>query len=378
MKNAILIGAGAEIGSNLLIQNNPELDGFIITSVITNPPPIDKHYPDLRPIDGIFAKLSLAYPGIHSEINILSDDKLSISGRTITFHFVNIKIEKLKIPNMFDIAFLATSKNDISATSDIVSKLKSFCKIILGVAEADNLPSIYACLSELTPSDIPTMQHKVITEGMFCLGSCQSNGMHASLLTLVEALRPLNLTAENIISVSTDIVHPDTPNGVLGTRSFEGRMQDARNNLRPSFSQIAKSQSKVMPWAPLINTVSLRAPIHAPGYQINRFIIKDNGLLKHEHILKSINSIYKKSPHIVKLSNTPLGSRTYSNDKRCATILTDPHHLIISRPDYLSKQNLSEVIIQSFVSNTIGYASLVINVARNIAKNIPVAVFKGH
>ena len=377
MKNAILIGAGAEIGSNLLLQNDPQADGFIITSVITNPPPTDKHYPHLRPIDGIFAKLALASPGVHSNIKILSDNELSIDGRTITFYFGNIKVDKIEIPDVFDIAFLATSKNDISATSDLMVKLKSFCNIILGVAEADNLPSIYSCLVDLTPSDIPTIKCRTITEGIFCLGSCQTNGMHASLRVMLEAIRPLNLNAQSIISIATDIVHPDTPNGVLGTRSFEGRMQDARDNLRPSFSQIAQSQGKVLPWAPLINTVSLRAPVHAPGYQINRFIIEDHGALTLDHINFAINSIYNQSPHIVKRTDTPLGSRAYSNDKRCATILTDPHHLIISRPEYLSKQNLSEIIMQSFVSNTVGYASLVINIARNISNNIPVAVFKG-
>lgn len=64
MKKAILVGCGAEIGANLLIQNNPQKDGFVVQCVVTNPPAIDKHYPELRPIDGIVARLAMAQPGI--------------------------------------------------------------------------------------------------------------------------------------------------------------------------------------------------------------------------------------------------------------------------------------------------------------------------
>ena len=46
--------------------------------------------------------------------------------------------------------------------------------------------------------------------------------------------------------VEVDIVHPDTPTGRLGTKSFSPREQDARNNLRPSFSQIDSAMSKIL------------------------------------------------------------------------------------------------------------------------------------
>jgi hypothetical protein len=175
--------------------------------------------------------------------------------------------------------------------------------------------------------------------------------------------------------VETDIVHPDTPNGVLGTRSFEGRDQDARNNLRPSFSQITQSQSKVMPWAPLVNTISLRAPVHAPGFQINRFILRDGGLVTREAVETTINAMFDKYKHVVQGTKVPLGSRAYAHDQRCATILSDPNHLLISRPSYLSSQGLSQLTLQSFVSNTIGYSSLVIATARSVALGLPVSIF---
>ena len=81
MKKAILVGCGAEIGANLLIQNDPAKDGFAIQTVVTNAPSLDKHYPELGPIDGIVARLAMAHPGIQSQINIIDGNTLNIDGR---------------------------------------------------------------------------------------------------------------------------------------------------------------------------------------------------------------------------------------------------------------------------------------------------------
>lgn len=71
----------------------------------------------------------------------------------------------------------------------------------------------------------------------------------------------------------------------------------------------------------------------------------------------------------------PLGSRAYAHDHRCATILTDSHHLLLSRPSYLEPQGLSQLTIQSFVNNTVGYSSLAISAARNIALGLSSTIF---
>ncbi len=376
MKKAILVGCGAEIGANLLIQNDSEKDGFAIKMVVTNPPAIDKHYPKLRPIDGIVARLAMAQPGIQSEVEIINDNTLKIQGREIHFFFGDISKECPPIQEHFDIGFIATNKKDMDLNSPVALNMLKLSDIVLGVAESDSLKSIYGCLADLTSNEISTINSMVVSSGMYCLGSCQTNGMHASLRVMVEALHAINRNASHILSIETDIVHPDTPNGVLGTRSFEGRMQDARDNLRPSFSQISMSQKKVMPWAPLINTVSLRAPVHAPGYQINRFIVEDNGALTTNLIEKSIESVSNALPYVVTHSQSPLGGRAYSYERRCSTILSDSNHLLILRPDYLAKKGLSEIIIQSFVNNTVGYTAVVRAVASNIAHGLPVATFK--
>jgi len=377
MKKAILVGCGAEIGANLLIQNDPAKDGFAIQTVVTNAPSLDKHYPELGPIDGIVARLAMAHPGIQSQINIIDGNTLNIDGREVHFFFGDLAKELPPQTGRFDIGFIATSKLDMDKNSPVARNMQELADVVLGVAEANELPSIYGCLEDLTRDDIGTIQRQVVDSGMYCLGSCQTNGMHASLRVLADALRSINCNASQIVSVETDIVHPDTPNGVLGTRSFEGRLQDARDNLRPSFSQIAMSQDKVMPWAPLVNTVSLRAPVHAPGYQINRFIVKDDGALNRGLIEEAIERVSETHPHVVKASRSPLGSRAYAYERRCSTILSDKNHLLILRPAYLASQNLSEIIIQSFVNNTVGYSAVVRAVARSIALGLPVATFQG-
>lgn len=377
MKKAILVGCGAEIGANLLIQNDPAKDGFAIQTVVTNAPSLDKHYPELGPIDGIVARLAMAHPGIQSQINIIDGNTLNIDGREVHFFFGDLAKELPPQTGRFDIGFIATSKLDMDKNSPVARNMQELADVVLCVAEANELPSIYGCLEDLTRDDIGTIQRQVVDSGMYCLGSCQTNGMHASLRVLTDALKSINCNASHIVSVETDIVHPDTPNGVLGTRSFEGRLQDARDNLRPSFSQIAMSQDKVMPWAPLVNTVSLRAPVHAPGYQINRFIVKDDGALNRGLIEEAIERVSETHPHVVKASRSPLGSRAYAYERRCSTILSDKNHLLILRPAYLASQNLSEIIIQSFVNNTVGYSAVVRAVARSIALGLPVATFQG-
>lgn len=377
MKAAILAGCGAEIGANLLIQNDPRKDGFEIKAVVTNPPPVDKHYPDLRPIDGVVARLAMAQPGAQSRVTVRADDVLEIDGREIRFFFGDLSRDRPALAGDYDIGFIATSKLDITGDSPVARNMQELASVVLGVAEADDLPSIYGCLEDLSSDDISTTRRQVVDSGLYCLGSCQTNGMHASLRVVIEALRAIECNGKHILAVETDIVHPDTPNGVLGTRSFEGRMQDARDNLRPSFSQIEKSQHKVMPWAPLVNTVSLRAPVHAPGYQINRFIVNDSGQLTFRLLETAIEHVNETHAHVVKASRTPLGSRAYAYEPRCATILSDANHLLIRRPGYLANQNLSEIIIQSFVNNTVGYSAVVRSVARSIALGQPIATFRG-
>lgn len=377
MKTCLLIGCGAEIGANLLLLNDPLQDGFFISTVITNAPSTDKHYPHLLPIHGIVAKLALAQANALERIKVLSPNQIKIDENVVNFVFSNIEKDDINELGRFDFAVIATSKSDILPESAVAQKVRKVAPIVLGVAEADALPSIYGCLIDLPHELLPSVAPTEVSAGMFCLGSCQSNGMHASLRVLLEALASRDKDATAILSVQTDIVHPDTPNGVLGTRSFEGRMQDARNNLRPSFSQIVQSRRKVLPWADMLNTVSLRAPVQAPGYQINRFVISDEGMLLKSDIIDAAAKVHEHYPYIAMATDLPLGSRAYGNQPRCGSLVADDKHLLINRPGYLSKQGLSEVIVQSYVSNTIGYSAVVLATLRNLSAGKKVSVFEG-
>lgn len=357
MKSCLLIGCGSEIGANILLHNDPHRDGFEVTDVVTNPPIVHEKYPSAGPIHGILARLALAQPSLLHTISVVGPTSLRVGERTIRFHFLNHQTADLDRLGFFDAAILATSKEEISSpqSRDRLSKIASAS---FGVAEDNNSTSLYPCLFGVPLGLLPLGRSDAPPgETFFCLGSCQTHGMHASLRLVLGALSELGLDASAIKSLETDIVHPDTPTGVLGTRSFEGRMQDCRNNLRPSFSQLPKGIAKVLPSAHFVATVSLRAPVPAPGYQINRFLIQDEGSIHVDHIRKCGEDDEKLYPTIVAQTHLPFGSLAYSSTARCSTLLSGDNHLIISRPKALAAHGLSEVILQSFVSNTLGYAA---------------------
>ncbi|PVE20867.1 hypothetical protein DC522_29785 [Microvirga sp. KLBC 81] len=359
MRRVLLVGCGSEIGVNLLLLNCPERDGFTIDTVITNSPAVDARYPSLTAIHGIYARALLAQPALAGGCEIVSESVLSFFGRKISFHFLNAHYDPFDELGRFDATILATSKQDAESV-ELNAKLRDISDMVLGVAESDRAPSIYPCLLGIDKTALPRSPN-IASDGLYCIGSCQTNGMHASLRVVILAIAGLGFDARSIVSVETDIVHPDTPTGRLGTKSFEGRLQDCRDNLRPSFSQITKSIKKVMPWASMLNTVSLRAPVHAPGYQINRFIVRDDGKLTRDRILKACEASYTKHPNIVKATDLPLGSKAYAFEARCATILADDNHLLLHRPAYLATQGLVQITLQSFVSNTIGYSANVLS-----------------
>lgn len=376
MKKVLLIGCGAEIGANLLLLNEPTREGFAIDTVVTRAPATDAHYPDLSPLHGIVARLAMAQPGAVERLRIEAPTRLRIDGRAVDFVFSALAEAELPTGH-FDIALIATSKADILPESQVAQAAGRLAPIVLGVAEADGLASVYAGFAGLDARHLPTLDARPMEPGLYCLGSCQSNGMHASLRVVLDALAALGHGGREVLSVQTDIVHPDTPNGVLGTRSFEGRQQDARNNLRPSFSQILQSRAKVLPWADGINTVSLRVPVQAPGYQINRFVVADNGQLTREGLIRAATALSDRLPHVLAGTEVPLGSRAYAAMARCAVLLHDSNHLLINRPDYLARQGLSELILQSWVSNTLGYCALVLATLRGIVRGEPQPVFAG-
>ena len=202
------------------------------------------------------------------------------------------KFNVSKIKSNYDFTIVATSKDHINQ-KNLMKKFLKVSKFVFGVAESANLPSLYpnfinfhSSLFEIEPKNIYEFKDKI-----FALGSCQTNGWQSQLRLIAEILNKLRINNLKMLGCELDIVHPDTPQGRLGTKSMSPREQDARNNLRPGFSQVEKSMKKFFSNAYMKNTISLRTLISPPGYQIARFYInystRDNKIISKEYFKKT-------------------------------------------------------------------------------------------
>ena len=121
-----------------------------------------------------------------------------------------------------------------------------------------------------------------------------------------------NIKNFSLCRLEVDIVHPDTPTGRLGTKSFSPREQDARNNMRPSFSQIEKAMNKIVPNVNANHSVSLRVPMEEPGYQITKTYFSgniDNSFKK--NMESKFKNFSKRNNYILDFNEMPLGSKAY-------------------------------------------------------------------
>ena len=178
-----------------------------------------------------------------------------------------------------------------------------------------------------------------------------------------------------MLGTEVDIVHPDTPQGRLGTKSIQARDQDARNNLRPSFSQVKISMDKLFPGSNNVHTISLRTLISPPGFQIVRFYFKyklKNGYnMSKSKILKRLKEFSKKNPEILRLSDSSLGSRAFENLETAAVTLVEEKYFHYNQNIFSStntRSNICQIIMQSYIHNTRGYCRSVLNCLSHIFK----------
>lgn len=364
MKSICLVGFGAEIGATLLGMNKPDIDGYEINDVITRAPIWD----DTPPIQSIFARLCMAVPRLWGALEIIDDRHIKIHGRKVKFHFLDLhKDNFLNIGNRFDACILATSKKDISDLK-LLKKLQHLSPIIVSVAESD-LPESKAFYTNLQDMKFcfPTSEKiKSPTTGIFHFGSCQSNGWHATLRVLMDCIDEEAIEDFHMLSIQSDIVHPDTPTGTLGTRTMNPRDQEARNNLRPGFSQIRKSMDLLFPDSKNLNTTALRTLIEPPGYQINRFIFSyaknKHGSITYQKLINTARKIEASHPHIIACSDYPLGSKAFSELRTAAVLLLDEKYFIYndSLGDCDFASDISMLIVQSYVDNVGGYCGSVL------------------
>jgi len=377
-KKILLIGLGSEIGSTLLSINNFKKGPLRITTVLTN----SIHNNDLeKNLESLKTRLIINDPSL---INLIKIEKsksiILINNSPIKIYFGDIKKFNLKnFSKKFDATIVATSKSHIN-NKKLMNRFLKISKFVFGVAESNELPSIYPNLLGVTSNIIDIKSHKVsnFKNKSFALGSCQSNGWQAQLRALIDMFANLRVNYFKMLGCELDIVHPDTPQGRLGTKSLDPREQDARNNLRPGFSQVGQSMKKLFSIKHLINTISLRTLIMPPGYQISRFFfsysLKNKKRLTKNLIINSIKKLSLKNRKKYQFTETTLGSRAFEKSEASAVILLNKKYFHFN--DNLfninygnDKQRVSEMIFQAYVHNTRGYCFSVLNALEQILLN---------
>ena len=256
-----------------------------------------------------------------------------------------------------------------------MKKFLSVSKFVFGVAESNNFPSIYPNLIDVNSEIFEKKPKNIynIKDKIFALGSCQTNGWQSQLRVITETLKKLKIKNIKMLGCELDIVHPDTPQGRLGTKSMNPREQDARNNLRPGFSQVEKSMKKIFKTSYMKNTISLRTLISPPGYQIARFYIKyspkDKKILSREKFKKNIIEFCKKNKYKIQFTETSLGSRAFEKVETSAVLLLDEkyfqlNHNFLNTGD--NEQQVLQIVFQSYVHNTRGYCRSVVEAIKEI------------
>ena len=364
MKRGILFGFGSEIGCKL-VELSLNSKSIIIDTVVNN-----SHGSTEDNLNSIKAKLIFSNPQLLSRVKLdYENNFLLIDDKKIKCIFLNIKeflSSSENISKKYDFGILATNKNDI-ANSDLINQLLYSCKKLFGVAESKNHNSIYFPLLNVKSKRLNYKLFDNSKFDYFALGSCQSIGWTSTLSLIVNWLDEVDINQNlKIISSQVDIVHPDTPQGRFGTKSFMPREQDARNNFRPSFSQVKTSMSRAIPEAVNFSPISLRTCIEPPGFQIARFLIElcDSEFQKENFNFQSLNSYIKEyslnNPEILNFSDESYGSKAFSHLKTSSTILSSKDYLSVEK--IIDKNNYSvfQIITQSYVHNTLGYSNSII------------------
>ena len=363
IKNVLLVGFGAEIGSMLLSMNDPKKDNLKIDTVLTRSIPTKNGNTQL---ESLYARMVLNEPSILPFLKINKKDQcLEIKGRKIKIFWGDIASFNLKkIKRKFNATIVATSKTHIN-DKKIMKRFLQVSDFVFGAAESKNFPAIYPCLFNFNDKFMQNKPRKVLNEKIFVFGSCQSNGWTSQLRAILQTIN-YNCSEFKMHNMELDIVHPDTPTGRLGTKSLEPRDQDPRNNFRPSFSQANISMKRLYPNTESINTVSLRTLISPPGFQISRFFFsyktKNKKKLNKKHFIKDFKNLEKKYPSIIKLSNLPLGSRAFEMTDSASVVLSGENYFTFKDKilNIQKNQNLSEIILQAYVHNTRGYCRSII------------------
>ncbi len=369
----LLVGLGSEIGSTLISLIKTKNEVIEITGVVTNQ--IFKN-DQKKNFDSIIARIVLNDPSMINQVSYnQKNSSLIINKKKIRVFWGNVKKMSLsKIKFKYDVTIIATSKDQIN-DKNLMKKFLKVSKFVFGVAESTNLPSIYpnlintqSKLFEKRPKNIFEIKDKV-----FALGSCQTNGWQSQLRLIVEIFNKIKIKNLKMLGCELDIVHPDTPQGKLGTKSVNPRDQDARNNLRPGFSQVESSMKKIFKSAYVKNTISLRTLTSPPGYQISRFYISYSTInradISKEYFKKEIIKFCKKNKFKIQYTDSTLGSRAFEKVETSAVLLLNDKYFHFNN-NFLNikkdNEKVLQIVFQSYVHNTRGYCRSVIEGVKEI------------
>ncbi|MFE5502713.1 hypothetical protein ACFQ73_09135 [Amycolatopsis japonica] len=360
MKSAILFGAGADIGCNLLGRNDPERDGFAITDVVTRRITADPELASLSSLDQLHGRLLLADPALLGRVSVdETGSRLIIDGRPVTVHFREVEDDSIFDLGRFDLAILATHRTHIRSPKTL-ARLGRLADRVVGLAENPAIPALYPPLAGADTRLLGLTAPVPDTGRVYAMGSCQSVGWAAQLRGLLEAAGLAGLDELGLLRAEVEVVHPDTASSRLGTQGIGARREDARDNLRPGFSQLQSTMLR-LPGTSALNTVSLRVLTQPPGYQVCRFFVRAR--LDADTIRAGFTRAADLLPDVVRTTDLPIGSRAFFLSPAAATVITADSHLKVV-DDVLPGSGVTEVITQAYVHNTIGYCVSVLAAGR--------------
>lgn len=361
-KRVLLVGMGADIGSNLLFMSATGGFAHPITDVLTHPIESDGVGAANRgPMEELKVRLILANPHLIDRITIDSDKgTLAIDDRAFRIHFRDIE-DDLASLGFFDLAVLATSRRHIRSRSHL-DRLEAIARVVIGVAENSALPALYPALLAADPRHFRAGHEAGLDDmvGSYAMGSCQCVGWTTGLRVLADYCSSRDTFLQDILIHSeVDIVHPDTASSGFGTKRVGSRTEDPRDNLRPGVSQVAESMLRFPP-ATTANNVSLRTLTQPPGYQIQRYFVQGLDVCVAD-LTDAARALEAAEPTLIRVVDTPVGSRAYVSLACGLVLIATDQHVTVRRLG-----GITEIVFQAFVHNTLGYCATILSATDRI------------
>ena len=373
-ERVLLVGMGADIGSNLLYLSATAEVAHPVTDILTHPVDSEGVGAESRgPLEELKARLLLANPQLFGRVTTHSGENvLAIDGRTFRIHFRDLD-EDVSDLGHFSLAILATSRRHIRSPRHL-EKLEAIARVVIGVAENADLPALYPALMNAEPTHFLASRTAAGAQmsGSYAMGSCQCVGWTTGLRILADYCSGRGIALHDVLVHSeVDIVHPDTASSNFGTRRVGSRTEDPRDNLRPGVSQVADSMLRFAP-ATSANNVSLRVLTQPPGYQIQRFFLRDLDIGT-EDLIGAARALESTEPSQIHVTTNTIGSRAYSGLPSGFVLLATEQHLSVRRIG-----DITEVVLQAFVHNTLGYCAAILSATDHILRGDGVTLVDSH